>query len=48
MPNYSPEISLSQLKVVVNIMTCDNTDNSPFVIDMVVESLSNKFSLPLA
>ena len=48
MPNNPPEISLSQLKVVVNILTCDNTNDSSFVVDMVVESLSNKFSFSLA
>lgn len=47
MPNNSSEISLSQLKVGVDILPCDNTNDSSFIINMIVVSFSNEFRLSL-
>ena len=48
MPNDSSEISLSQLKVLINFFSSDHTKDTSFISHMIFVSISYKFSLPLS
>ena len=48
MPNNSSEISLSQLKVLINFFSSNHTNDSSLIFHVIFVCISNKFSLSLS